>query len=137
MPELDHDAKEAILAGITFFGGCSPRQLRDIAQLAEERSVAAGSDLCHQGAFENEVYIVLDGEAEVVIDGRTAGHTHVGEIVGELAMLGNGRRAATLRAVQPMRVLVLDPREVDSVLASDPSSAGRLSQHGDPAGASG
>lgn len=96
-----------------------------------ERQVAADHELCRQGDFENEIYIVVEGEAEVTIDGDTVGRTHTGEIVGELAMLGNGRRAATLRALTPMQVLVLDPREIDSVLAADPSSARRLSQHGD------
>jgi CRP-like cAMP-binding protein len=57
-----------------------------------------------------------------------------GEIVGELSMLGTGRRGATLRAITPLDVLVLDPREIDSVLAADPSSARRLSQHGERSG---
>jgi len=49
---------------------------------------------------------------------------------GELSMLDSGRRSTTLRAVTPRQVLVLDPREIDSVLAADPSSARRLSRHG-------
>jgi CRP-like cAMP-binding protein len=77
------------------------------------------------------VFLVLDGQAEVTIDGDRVGSTHVGEIVGELAMLGTGRRAATVTVTAPMRVLVLDPREIDSVLSADPSSAARLSRHGE------
>ena len=111
MSAMDNDAKASLLAGLPFFSSCSFRELRDIAQLTEERFLAEGTELCHQGALENEVFLIVDGEAEVIVDDTSIGRTQMGEIVGELAMLGNGRRAATLRVVKPMRVLVLDPRE--------------------------
>ncbi len=92
-----------------------------------------GTDLCTQDDFGNDVFVIVEGEADVIIDRVVTGRTRVGEIVGELSMLGTGRRAATLRAVTPMHVLVLDSREIDSVLLADPSSARRLSRHGDQA----
>ena len=129
------EERHGLLGSIDFFSGCTDRQLHDIAALAEERSLPAGAELCRQGEAETEVFLVLDGQAEVTIDGEPVGSTHVGEIVGELAMLETGRRAATVKVTHPMRVLVLDPREIDSVLSADPSSAKRLSRHGDPGGA--
>lgn len=127
---LSNDAKQKFLATIDFFHGCTEAELRDVADLTGERQIPVGEDLCQQGAFENDVYVVIDGEAEVIIDGASSGRTRIGEIVGELSMLGSGKRAATLRAMTPMHVLVLDPREIDSVLSADPSSAKRLTQHG-------
>jgi len=134
MSTMSDDARRELLAGIAFFNGCTEREFRDIAMLATERRVAAGEELCHQGEFESDVFVIVEGGADVVIDGRPVGTTRVGEIVGELSMLGSGRRNATLRAATPLHVLVLDPREVDSVLSADPSSARRLSQHGDEPG---
>ena len=134
MSTLSNEAKQELLATVEFFGGCTEAELRDVAQLAEERRIPVGKDLCSQGARENDVYLVVDGEADVIIDGVAVGVTKIGEIVGELAMLGTGRRAATVRARSEMVVLVLDPREIDSVLAADPSSARKLSQHGSGAG---
>ena len=131
MSKLSNEVKQQLLRKIPFFQGCTEPELRDVAHLTEERHVPAGSDLCRQGDFENEVFVILEGGAEVVIDGASVGTTTLGEIVGELSMLGSGKRAATLRAIATMHVLVLDPREIDSVLAADPSSARRLSQHGD------
>ena len=130
MATMNDDTRQQFLADVAFFSGCSTEQVREISRLSEERRVAAGAELCRQDDFENEVYVIVEGDAEVVIDGASVGKTHPGEIVGELAMLGNGRRAATLRALEPMRVLVLDAREVDSVLAADPSSMRRLDEHG-------
>jgi CRP-like cAMP-binding protein len=129
---MSHDARQQLLANLDFFSGCTEDQLRDISRLTEERSVTEGTVLCRQGAFENDVFVIVSGQAEVIIDGARVGTTHVGEIVGELAMLDRGRRAATVHSLTPMQVLVLDPEEIDSVMAADPSSAQRLSQHGVP-----
>lgn len=128
---MTDDGRLELLARIDFFAGCTEHELRDIAHLSSEREVPVGSELCRQGDFENDVFVVLDGTADVIVDGHRVTATRIGEIVGELSMLGNGRRLATLRATTPMLVLVLDPREVDTVLSADPSSARRLSQHGD------
>jgi CRP-like cAMP-binding protein len=130
MTDMSLEDRKRLLSGLDFFSGCTDRQLTDISQLAGERAIATGDELCRQGEFENEVFVITAGVAEVIVDGATVGTTHVGEIVGELSMLGTGRRAATLRVTDPMRVLVFEPDEIDSVLAADPSSARRLSQHG-------
>lgn len=130
MSTMDDDARHALLAGIEFFKGCTEHQLRDVARLTDERRVPAGADLCQQGDFENNLFVIVGGEADVIIDGAPVARAGVGAIVGELSMLGSGKRSATLRAMAPMHVLVLDPREIDSVLAADPSSARRLGQYG-------
>jgi CRP-like cAMP-binding protein len=116
----------AVLGQVEFFRGCNARALTDIAHLAEERGFADGAELCRQGEFDSDVFVIVEGAAEAIIDGAAVGQVGTGEVVGELAMLGTGRRTATLRAIGPVRVLILDPREVDTVLASDPSSAERL-----------
>jgi len=52
-----------------------------------------------------------------------------GDVVGELSMLGTGRRTATLRALTPVHALLIEPDEIDSVLSADPSSSRRLGRH--------
>lgn len=129
MPMTGQDKEEA-LARVDFFSGCGERVLHDIASLSEERLLPAGAELCRQGEYESEVYLIVSGEAEVYVDGTRAGTEGPGHIVGELSMLDSGRRSATLRAASPLVVLAIDPREIDSVLAADPASARRLSEHG-------
>jgi CRP-like cAMP-binding protein len=126
MPGMSDDAKQAALAGVEFFQGLTPKELVDIARLAEERGYAVGEELCHESDFGRLVFVVLEGEADVDVGGKSVGTARAGDVVGELAMLGSGHRTATLTAITPMTVLVLEPDEVDSVLAADPSSAGRL-----------
>jgi CRP-like cAMP-binding protein len=123
------DDQWTVLAAHEFFADCNERQLRTLAKLSTERTFAAGTELCHQGSLDNEVYVILDGAADVVIDGRRQGSTHPGEIVGELAMLGDGRRAASLVVTSPMRALAFSPDDIDLVLAAVPHAARLLSHH--------
>jgi CRP-like cAMP-binding protein len=118
--------KSELLAAIEFFQGCTAREIDDIAKLAVDRHFAPGDELCNQGEADTEVFVLVEGEATVTIDGNQVAMVGTGDVVGELSMLGRGRRTATLTAVTPLHVLVMDPREVDSVLAADPSSAKRL-----------
>jgi CRP/FNR family cyclic AMP-dependent transcriptional regulator len=115
-----------LLKQIEFFQGCTDRQIADIAKLVEDRHLDAGATLCRQGDYESEVFVLVEGEASVAIDGSQVATVGTGEVVGELSMGTGGRRTATLTAVTPLHVLVLDPREVDSVLMSDPGSAKKL-----------
>jgi CRP-like cAMP-binding protein len=126
MTELSSDEKRAALAKIAFFAGCTERQLADVAHLAVERDLEAGAELCHEGEFEQHAFVVLDGEASASIGGSTVGSVGPGEVVGELAMLGDGHRKATLVARTSLRVLVLDADDIDSVLAADPHAQQNL-----------
>jgi CRP-like cAMP-binding protein len=118
--------KRALLSEIDFFKGCTQREIEDVAKLAVDRRFAAGAELCRQGDAEAEAFAIVEGTASVIVDGQEVGTAKPGDVVGELSMLGTGRRTATLRGITPVHVLVIDPREVDSVLSADPSAAQRL-----------
>lgn len=116
-----HD-KAVLLKQVEFFKGCTDAQLEDIAHLIGDRHLAPGETLCRQGDYESDVFVFVDGEASVTIDGKRVATISAGEVVGELSMETGGHRTATLEALTPLHVLVLDPREVDSVLMADPKS---------------
>jgi CRP-like cAMP-binding protein len=126
MNELDTSQKSALIAQLDFFRGCTQREIDDIAKLLVDRHFAVGDELCRQGEAETHGFVLVDGEAAVVEDGEEVGTAMSGDVVGELSMLRTGRRTATLRAVTPVHVLVIEPQEIDSVLSADPSSGQRL-----------
>jgi CRP-like cAMP-binding protein len=72
-----------------------------------------------------ELFVLFDGVLGVLRDGRKVTEVGPGAVLGELALLGGGRRTATLRAVTPCRV---------AVVPGDRVARGRLdqvaSQHG-------
>jgi Cyclic nucleotide-binding domain len=85
--------------------------LRDGARLVRRR-VARGETLVEQGKPGRDLYVLLDGVFEVEIDGEVVAQVGSGAIVGERAVLGDGHRTATLRAVRSSRVAVIGPNEV-------------------------
>jgi len=115
------DKREALAA--TVFGQLTPRELDDIARVSDERHVEAGSTLCSQREFGQDAFVIAQGQVAVDVDGRQVATAGPGQLVGDWALFGNGRRAATVRAMTPVDVVVIDPRELDSLLAAVPSAA--------------
>jgi Cyclic nucleotide-binding domain len=71
------------------------------------RRLEAGEALVEQGEPGEDMFMLLDGHLDVEIDGETVARVGPGALLGELAVLGDGRRKASLRAAQPCRVAVL------------------------------
>jgi hypothetical protein len=80
--------------------------LRSGAKLPRHR-LGAGETLVEQDEAGTDMYLLVEGVLDVEIDGAVIAQVGAGALVGELAVLGDGRRTATLRAVRPARVAVL------------------------------
>ena len=77
------------------------------------RRLQAGRTLVQQGDPGDELFLLFDGVLRVEIDGRPVAEVGPGAIVGEMALLREGRRMATLRAVTPCRVAVVPKERID------------------------
>jgi Cyclic nucleotide-binding domain len=75
----------------------------------DRRRLDRGETLVEQGEPGAEMYLLLDGVLDVEIDGEPVAGVGSGAVLGELAVLGDGRRTATLRAARPSRVAILTP----------------------------
>jgi cAMP-dependent protein kinase regulator len=109
------------LRGVSLFRGATDAELVEISKVTTELALDAGTTLATQGTAAREAFVILEGEAEVTVDGQHVATVGEGACVGEVALLDHGARSATVTAVSPMRVLVLDPREFHSLLLSVPS----------------
>jgi hypothetical protein len=72
------------------------------------RRLEAGETLVEQGAEDDDVFLLLDGVLDVEVDGETVAEVGPGAFVGERAAVEGGARTATLRAMTPCRVVVLE-----------------------------
>jgi CRP-like cAMP-binding protein len=90
------------------------------------RRLASGETLVEQGDPGSEMFLLLDGSLDVEIDGETIAQVGSGAVVGELALLGDGRRQATLRAARPSRVAVLGREQVEGTRLAELALARRL-----------
>ena len=77
------------------------------------RRLQAGRTLVRQGEPGEELFLLFDGVLRVEVDGKPVAEVGPGAILGELALLHQGRRLATLRAVTPCRVAVVPKGRID------------------------
>ena len=85
--------------------------LRDGVKLVRRR-VLRGETLVEQGEPGRDLFVLLDGVFDVEIDGDVVAQVGSGAILGEQAVLGDGRRTATLRAVRSSRVGVIGREQI-------------------------
>lgn len=97
----------AELKDVPFFSSLSKQELTTVAQQMEEIDIPEGKELVREGDFGQEFFLIVDGTAEVVRGGARIAERGPGEFFGEMALLGEERRTATVTARSPMRVLVM------------------------------
>lgn len=114
------DAKVAALARAPLFEGLSKRELTELARLAEDMEVDAGTVLCKEGEPGREFFVIMEGDVEVKRRGRRLKNV-TGAFFGEIALLEDLPRTATVTAATPVRMFVLTARDFRHVLDDHPS----------------
>ena len=114
---LDH------LAKVSLFAGADRKELREIAKATTEMQVTEGTEFVRQGDSGREAFIIVTGHAQVTVDGNEVATVGPGDTVGEMALLDKGPRSATVTALEPMTLLVLDPREFKGLMLGVPTIA--------------
>lgn len=117
-----------LLGRVPFFEGLSKKVLARIDSHVDEVQVPAGRKLTEQGTGAYEAFIIAEGEAEVRVGDDVVGHTSVGEMIGEIGVLKHTLRTATVTATTPMRLLVINPRELNW-LFEDPKLSARVQEN--------
>jgi CRP-like cAMP-binding protein len=120
------DAKIRLLSGVALFSQCAKHELRRIAALTDEVEVPKGKTLAREGDPGSEFFVVVKGTATATRRGRKVATIGVGSFFGELALLDQGPRAATVTADTDMQLLVLTSRAFSSLLNDVPSVARRI-----------
>ena len=118
-----------VLRQVPFFEGLSTKALARIDQHLDDVNVSAGRVLTAQGEGAYEAFIIADGVAEITVDGAVVRDTEIGELIGEVGVLKHTMRTATVIAKTPMRLLVLDAREMNALLHEDKVVAERVQEN--------
>ncbi len=121
-------ARIEVLRKVPMFEGLSRKVLERIDSHCGEIEVPSGRTLVREGDVSQEAFIVAAGEAEIRIRDEVVGQTEVGEMIGELGVLRNRPRDATVTAVTDMRVLVINGRDLDW-LFQDKKLAARVQEN--------
>ncbi len=110
----------AALASIDAFAGLSKKELAAIDRLMTPVEVKAGKEIIKQGTAGREAFIITEGTASVWRDERLVASVGKGSVMGEVALLANRPRTATVRAETDMTLEVLNRREFDQLLIESP-----------------
>ncbi len=123
---MARDPKLDLLASVPLFAGLGHAELEELGRLVDEVDGSDGRVLMRQGQPGDEMFVVVSGELEIERDGQAVGRQGPGTAVGEMALLSEGPRTATVRAVGPTRLLVLAHREFHSLMDAHPAVRARI-----------
>jgi signal transduction histidine kinase len=127
LPDLDTLDKAHLLARA--FAGVTEAELEELAGLAKLNSYPAGHLLCREGSYEDIFYILAAGEAVITktisaAEGeRMLRQVGAGDYVGEMALIQNAPRSASVRTLTACTVLEIDKADFEAILSRSPRLA--------------
>ena len=98
---------QARLKDVPFFSSMSEQDLAAVAEQADEISVAAGTVLAREGDLGDEFFVIESGTADVTSGGAPVAKLGAGDFFGEIALIREERRTATVTATSPMVLIVM------------------------------
>ena len=116
------------IAGFTLFADLNDPQLAGIVHTFEETMFAEGERILRQGLTGSGFYVILDGEAAVVIDGTERARLARGDFFGEVSIILGESPIADVVALRPLRCLVLAGPRVETFLVNHPRVMYRMLQ---------
>jgi CRP/FNR family transcriptional regulator, cyclic AMP receptor protein len=114
------------LGEISFFAGCTKKELEHVSLLVTPVAIKAGSTFITEGSVGKELVIISTGTATVRRGGRKITTLTAGSVVGELALLLDRPRDASVTADVDGELLVLDRRSFNSLLDDVPGLAKKI-----------
>ncbi len=118
---LRRDAKMELLKRVPLFAECSKKELGEIARVSDEMDVGQGSVLTREGDSGREFFVLVEGVAEVRRKGRKVSTMKPGDFFGEIALVSDRPRTATVTVAAPGRVLVMTDRAFRELMQRMPS----------------
>src|SRR4030095_12429602 len=112
---------------VPFFAGLDSAKLKLLAFTSRALKFAPGEDLMKKGGVADSAYVILDGEAEVI--GETSKGEFVvavmrsNELTGEMGVIRNRPRGATVRAKTPVRALRIASEVFLGLITENPECA--------------
>jgi len=114
------------LASTSLFSSLPEEALRKLAFWVSELSVSEGKNLVEEGDYAYDLFIIQDGTAEVKHDGQTVAELGPGDVFGEMGVLKDEQRNATVVAKTPMRLLTLSHWDVKRLRKTAPEVLDQL-----------
>jgi len=116
-----NDSKVDLIASVPLFEGLSRAELAEVAKLMDEVDVPAGHVLMTQGDIGRQMFVVARGRVAVERNGQKINELGPGGAAGEMALISEGPRNATVTTMEPSLLLVADHRGFHSLMDVSPT----------------
>jgi CRP/FNR family cyclic AMP-dependent transcriptional regulator len=125
---LRANEKVKLIESAPLFQRVSRRDLSMIAKLADELDLAEGKELTVEGQPGRKFFVLLEGTADMKRNGRKVNTMNAGDFFGEIALITEHPRTATVTAKTPVRVLVIRARDFRELMRRTPSMQEKVLQ---------
>jgi CRP-like cAMP-binding protein len=126
MTKWSTDRKIELLKGVWLFSGCSVKELRHLGSVTERVTIPDQTVIMAEGHSGRDLCIILEGRATASINGRVISELESGSFFGELALIDNGPRSATVVADGPIEALILTRNDFRALIDTTPSVARKV-----------
>ena len=117
---LHRNQKVELIKRVPLFANCSKHELEEIAHIADEIDLNEGKEMTREGSRGREFFVLLEGDADVTKDGQSINKLGAGGFFGEIALVSDTPRTATVTATSPVRALVITDRSFRRLLDESP-----------------
>ena len=122
------DSTAEKLSQLALFADLPRPHVEAVAHSFDEQVFAQGQRVLRDGLSGSSFYVILDGEAAVVIDGEERSRLGRGEFFGEISALTGGPPSADVIATTMLRTLVIPANELEAFLLERPTVMLRMLQ---------
>jgi CRP-like cAMP-binding protein len=117
---FNQNTKVEALKRAPLFEGLSKKELTELARVSEDMELPAGEVLTREGDTGQEFFVIVDGKVDVTARGKSLGDRGGGDFIGEIALLEDVKRTATVTAQTPLRVFVLTRQDFRRLVDQNP-----------------
>jgi CRP/FNR family cyclic AMP-dependent transcriptional regulator len=117
---LRKNRKIDLIRSVPLFSGCSKKELERISMIADEIDFRSGKTLIKEGAPGREFFVLAEGTAEISRKGKRIDTAGPGEFFGEMALLTDQPRNATVTTTSAVDALVITASSFRTLVESNP-----------------
>lgn len=125
-PATDVKLQLALLEGLPLFSGLDYMELLRLHDRIKLHPMRAGQVIASESSGGEELFVVLSGKVTVTREGRTLGEMERGDHFGEIGLLGQGSRSATVTASTPGLLMSIDRAAFQELMRREPAMAVKM-----------